>query len=116
MLAMLRECLQDGVGDDVYWFHGERRQETRLYDDFLSVLDAEHDRLSVIHSLSDEDWSGRQGRVQSHVADVVGSPDGVDWYVCGVPQMVVDTVDLLEEHGVSDSQIFREGWESDAVA
>lgn len=36
-------------------------------------------------------------------------------YVCGVPEMVVDTQELLESEGVDADRSFTEGWESDAA-
>jgi ferredoxin-NADP reductase len=50
------------------------------------------------------------------VEDVVGDLDGRDFYVCGVPEMVVQTKDRLDELGVPDARVHSEGWEDDEVS
>ncbi|WP_226042911.1 hypothetical protein [Natrinema sp. DC36] len=38
-----------------------------------------------------------------------------DFYVCGVPGMVVETKDELRDIGAPEDRIHSEGWEDDAV-
>jgi ferredoxin-NADP reductase len=114
MYAMLRDYLENGNGK-VYYFHGEKTQEHLIFQESLDVLEAEHDNLEVIYSLSDEEWSKRTGFIQEHIPEVLDSMDDKDFYICGVPQMVVDTEDLLQDEGVEEENIITEGWESDAA-
>jgi ferredoxin-NADP reductase len=114
MIAMLKDYLRRGKGQ-VYFFFGEKTQDHLMYRETLDQLEAENDALTVVYSLSDEEWSGREGFVQEHLPDELGSLEGYDFYVCGVPQMVVDTKELLAEHDVPDDRIFSEGWEEDAA-
>jgi ferredoxin-NADP reductase len=114
MYAMLRDYLENGNGD-VYYFHGEKTQEHLIFQESLDQLEAEHENLEVIYSLSDEDWSKRTGFIQEHIPEVLDSMDDKDFYICGVPQMVVDTEDLLQDEGVEEDSIITEGWESDAA-
>ncbi len=113
MIAMLREYLERGDGH-AYYMHGEKTTESRLFTSELAVLDAEHDNLDVTYSLSDEAWSGREGFIQDHVDDVVDDVATPDYYVCGVPQMVVSAKGRLSDLGVADDHIVSEGWEDDA--
>ena len=85
-----------------------------MYRETLDQLATEHDRLSVIYSLSEEDWDGPTGHVQDHLDDRLDGLDR-DFYVCGVPEMVVDTKDRLDELGVPDDRVFSEGWEDGEV-
>lgn len=114
MIAMLREYLERGSGT-AYYLHGEKTTESRLFTSELTLLDAEQDDLSVVYSLSDESWQGREGFIQDHVDDVVDVVNEPDYYVCGVPQMVVAAREKLLRLGVSDDQIISEGWEEDAA-
>lgn len=114
MYVMLRDYLENGSGD-VYYFHGEKTQEHLLFQETLDQLEAENENLEVVYSLSDKSWSGREGFIQEHLGDVLDSFEDKHFYVCGVPQMVVDTEDTLENHGVSEDRIFTEGWESDVA-
>lgn len=115
LLSMARQYLTEGSGH-ITFVHGEKRPETLLYRETLDLLAAEHDRLSVHYVLSDVEWPGRTGFVQSHLDTY-----GADWenahvYVCGVPQMVVDTLDTLADYGLPDERVFSEGWESGSVS
>jgi ferredoxin-NADP reductase len=114
MYAMLRHYLKEGEGT-VHYMHGEKSTDTILFKQELSQLDSENPELEVTYSLSDEDWRGRQGFIQEHIEDVLESTDEKDFYICGVPQMVVDTEQKLKDLGVDEENIITEGWESDAV-
>lgn len=114
MIAMLKEYLDTGNGE-AYFLFGEKTQEHLMYRETLDQLEAENEDLNVVYSLSDEEWSGPEGFVQQQVPELFDDLGDLHFYVCGVPQMVVDTKELLADHGVDDDQIFSEGWESDAV-
>ena len=115
MLAMLRHYLRDGSGRATF-LYGERTQRDIMFRETVDLLHAEHDALTVGYALSDENWSGPTGYIQSHLDAYVPSFDDTDFYICGVPQMVVDSETALREHGVDDAHIITEGWEGDAVA
>lgn len=114
MYAMLRDYLEKGSGK-VYYFHGEKTREHLLFQESLDQLEAENDNLEVIYALSDQSWKGREGFIQEHLDDVLESFDARDFYICGVPQMVVDTEEVLEDNGVGDDRIITEGWENDVA-
>lgn len=114
LFCMLRDYLQNGTGK-AYYFHGEKRQETILFKEQLELLEAENDNLEVIFSLTDESWLGKEGYIQEHISDQFESLNDKHFYVCGVPQMVVQTKELLSQEGVKEDFIFTEGWEHDAV-
>ncbi len=113
MMAMLKQYLEVGTGD-VHFFYGEKNQEDIMYRETLDQLATEHEKLSVVYSLSEEDWDGPIGHVQDHIEGYLDDLDR-DFYVCGVPQMVVDTKDRLDDLGVPDDRVFSEGWEDGEV-
>jgi ferredoxin-NADP reductase len=116
MLAMLQPFLDEGTGHAVLLF-GERTEADLMYRATLDRLDAGHDRLSVEYVLSDpsSDWTGPTGYVQDHLSTVTAL-DRPHVYACGVPEMVVDTEDILQENDIPADHIFTEGWEEGAVA
>jgi ferredoxin-NADP reductase len=114
MYVMLRDYLQNGEAE-AFYFHGEKTREDIMFRQELAQLESEHDNLTVVYSLTDESWHGREGYIQEHVPEVLDSLDDKTFYICGVPAAVVQTQDLLEEHGVEEEDIVTEGWESDAV-
>ncbi|QLH81606.1 ferredoxin--NADP reductase [Halosimplex pelagicum] len=116
---MVKQYARVGVGD-AHLVFGERDPEHLIFRESLDQLRAEHDGLSVDYVLSaaDEDaaWNGRTGHVQDHLPDALDvSLDGTDFYLCGVPEMVVETRELLESEGVDEERIVTEGWEADAT-
>jgi ferredoxin-NADP reductase len=113
MVAMLKQYLELGAGE-AHFFYGEKNQENIMYRETLDQLATEHDKLSVVYSLSDEEWDGPTGHVQDHIEEHLDGLDR-DFYVCGVPQMVIDTKDHLDDLDVPDERVFSEGWEDGEV-
>ncbi|MFB6248888.1 MAG: ferredoxin--NADP reductase [Salinibacter sp.] len=115
MIAMLKQYLNEGTGQAAF-LYGERTQEDIMYRETLDHLSADHENLTVLYSLSDEDWDGPTGHVQTHLDEALGEDfENPHHYICGIPPMVVDTEDVLRERGVEEERIITEGWESEAV-
>ncbi|ELZ35111.1 phenol hydroxylase [Halogeometricum pallidum JCM 14848] len=120
LYPMVKQYAREGDGD-AHLVFGERDQEHLIFRESLDQLRAEEENLDVDYVLSDaeddEAWNGRTGHVQDHLPDALDGVDfaETDFYVCGVPEMVVETEDLLTEAGADEDRIFTEGWESDAA-
>jgi ferredoxin-NADP reductase len=116
MLAMLRQYLREGTGEATFLF-GERDESTLVHRETLNELAAQHAALDVTFRLSDPnwEWTGRAGYVQEHLESAVDDFEETDCYVCGVPEMVVDTKERLRDLGAPDERIHSEGWEDGAV-
>jgi ferredoxin-NADP reductase len=118
MMAMLKDYVDRGEGHAGFYF-GEKDQEHLIYRETLDQFDADYADVDVTYSLSREDWDGPTGHVQQHVVDDLGDgldPEGTDFYVCGVPGMVVETKEDLADAGVPDDNVYSEGWEEDEVS
>jgi len=115
LLSMVRHYLDVGEGTATL-LCGERTQEDLMYRETLDLLAASHASLSVEYVLSDENWAGRTGYVQDDLPAVVDDPGTAQFYICGVPEMVVETKDRLFELGVSEERVVTEGWEEGEVA
>jgi ferredoxin-NADP reductase len=119
LYPMLKQYAREGEGR-AHLVFGERDQEHLMLRESLDQLRASHENVSVDYVLSDADddesWNGRTGHVQEHLPDALDVDlDGTDFYVCGVPGMVVETQELLEDEGVDEEHVYTEGWESDAA-
>lgn len=117
MMAMLQQYLKEGTGRATF-VYGERTEADLAYRDTLNLLDAGHDRLDVSFVLSQpgDAWPGRQGYVQHHLPDLLVPNPEAHVFVCGVPQMVVDTQSALTgELGLPEEHVFTEGWEAGAA-
>lgn len=117
MMAMVRQYLREGTGD-AHVVLGEKREETIIYRETFNELAALHSRFDATFVLSDPnwEWTGRVGYAQEHLDELFDDPAGRDYYVCGVPPMVVQTKERLRELGVPDEQLYSEGWEDSVVA
>lgn len=116
MMAMLRQYLEEGTGDAAF-FLGEQDADHLIYRETLDEFAAEHENLSVVYSVTDpgDDWNGPTGNIQDHIEEHLSTVENRDFYVCGVPSMVVDTKQKLLTEDVSADRIFSEGWEEGAV-
>jgi len=58
-------------------------------------------------------WTGRQGRVQTHLAEAaIGERRGdLDFYLCGLKEMVNDVRSVLKSQGFDRKQIFYEKYD-----
>ncbi len=117
MVAMLSQYLEEGTGRAVLLF-GERTPEDLMYREMFDHLATSHANLTVNYVLSEppSDWSGPTGYVQDHLDPTLAGLDQPHVYACGVPEMVVDTTATLQHHGISEDDLFTEGWEEGAVA
>ena len=118
MMAMLKDYVDRGEGDAHFYF-GEKDQEHLIYRETLDQFDASYANVHVTFSLSEEEWDGPTGHVQRHVVDDIGDeldPESADFYLCGVPDMVVDAEADIEEAGVTEDNVYTEGWEADEVS
>jgi ferredoxin-NADP reductase len=115
MMAMLKQYLLEGTGE-AHFLYGEKTRDDVIYLETLDQFEASYPELTVDYSLSEEDWPGRTGHIQDHLEDVFDSFDDRDYYVCGVPRMVVETKrKLIEGLGVPEERVYSEGWEDDEV-
>ncbi len=116
MMAMLRQYLREGTGQ-AHVVLGEKREETIIHRETLNELAANNPNLEVTFVLSDPnwEWTGRDGYAQDHLEELFDEFTERDFYVCGVPPMVVQTKERVAELGAPDERIHSEGWEDSAV-
>lgn len=118
MISMLKRFLKEaGPGLPADLFLGVRTERDIIYGERLRALEEKHQNFSFTVSLdhASPSWQGRRGFIQTHLADVLGELEGRDYYVCGVPPMVVGTKKTLQESGVDESRVYSEGWEEAAL-
>ena len=60
---------------------------------------------------ADAAWSGRQGHVQAHLAEAIEDRRNLDFYLCGLKEMVDDVRALLKSLGFDRKQIFYEKYD-----
>lgn len=116
MMGILNEYVDRGQ-EDVHFIFGDKNTDQLLYKDMLEQYELLHN-VNSTYVLSRENWRGREGYVQEHIEDIVddvGENTERDFYVCGVPPMVVGTKEKLRELGTPEERIHSEGWEDGMV-
>ena len=116
LLSILRQYLREGSGHAHVVF-GETREETIIHRETLNELAANHANLDVTVTLSDPnwEWTGRVGYVQEHIGGLFDDFEERDFYLCGVPPMVVETKATLQDLGAPAERVHSEGWEDEVV-
>lgn len=116
MIGMLQQYIRKG-GEDAHFVFGDKNTDQLLYKEMLDQYELMYD-VDSTYVLSREEWSGREGYVQEHLDEVIDDiheDTERDFYVCGVPPMVVATKEKLRELGVPEERIHSEGWEDNVV-
>jgi ferredoxin-NADP reductase len=115
MIAMLHQYLRAGTERATFMF-GEKTAAQLMYRPMLEQLRVTHD-LETVFATSREDGIERNGYIQETLPDVFDEFGvGREYYLCGVPRMVVETKNKLDELGVPAERVHSEGWEESQVS
>jgi len=95
---------------------GVRYESHLLYREEFEEMARTHANFQFWPTLTrpDAEWKGRQGRVQTHLAEAIGSLGerrDVDFYLCGLKEMVDEIRGLLKGQGFDRKQIFYEKYD-----
>ena len=101
--SMIEAALHAGCGAPLWLLFGARFEEDILYQEELTRWAAEHPhfRYEITLSRPTPGWTGRQGYVQHHAAELVRELRAVSAeaephaYICGLERMVSAVKDLL---------------------
>ena len=121
----LRSLLLDALARDdrnpLVLLFGVRTRQDLLYAGELAELAAAHPNVRIEPTLSrsDDDWTGRRGYVQHHVAELwnelrgeTETPADVHVYICGLNRMVASVRELLRgELGATREQVHSERYD-----
>ena len=82
----------------------------RYKEDIISFMKIKQkvSKINVIISKPKKNWSGSKGYVQDNIKTF---DKNSDYYICGVPKMVIETEKKLLSKGVPIKNIHIEGWE-----
>jgi CDP-4-dehydro-6-deoxyglucose reductase len=96
---------------------GVRYESHLLYSEELKEMARRYPQFRFWPTLTrpDERWKGRQGRVQAHLAEAAGEigerRGDLDFYLCGLKEMVDDVRSILKSMGFDRKQIFYEKYD-----
>jgi Na(+)-translocating NADH:ubiquinone oxidoreductase F subunit len=95
---------------DIYFFYGARSEDDLLYKEAFFKLSKRHPHFHYYPVLSrpSNEWSGAKGYVQDLLKLNINSIcqiEGVEFYLCGPPNMMSVTIDLLKTKNVHANNI-----------
>jgi CDP-4-dehydro-6-deoxyglucose reductase len=92
---------------------GVRYESHLLYREEFEQMARTHGNFRFWPTLTRPDaaWKGRQGRVQAHLSEAIGERRDVDFYLCGLKEMVDETRAILKGRGFDRKQIFYEKYD-----
>ena len=108
--ALLAQELAGDGSTPIRLLFGARAEADLLWRSELEALARSFPRFVFEPTLSqpNSDWSGRRGRLQAHLAEMVAELPEPEAYVCGPDEMVNDCVQRLEALGVHPERIVTE--------
>ena len=95
---------------DIYFFYGARTEDDLLYQEAFFKLSRLHPQFHYYPVLSraTENWAGATGYVQDLLTlniNKICQIEGVEFYLCGPPDMMSTTIDLLKTKNIDASNI-----------
>jgi ferredoxin-NADP reductase len=92
---------------------GARYEAGLLYREEFEAMARRYPHFRFWPTLSrpEPTWSGRSGHVQAHLAEAIGGRTDVDFYLCGLAQMVDDVRAMLKDMGFDRKQIRSEKYD-----
>jgi len=114
--SMLQAHLKESSSAITLLF-GVRYESHLLYRSEFEEMTWRHPQFRFWPTLTrpEAGWKGRQGRVQAHLAEAIGAIDerrgDLDFYLCGLKEMVDDVRGVLKGQGFDRKQIFYEKYD-----
>lgn len=111
--SMLDHVLRREPNRQVSLLYSARRADEFAFIDELRSFEEER-RLDLHQTVTRDDgssWAGGRGRIgRTHFEAVVHAPEETLCFVCGPPEMVVESAATLQALGVPAAAIRTEGW------
>ena len=111
LMSMIRSLMIKNAKNKITLIYGARELNDFCYLKELEEL-SDKGKINFIKILSKPllDWNGETGHVQDILAKYLKDFNNEDFYLCGPPKMVVETVIKLKELGIKEEQINKEQW------
>jgi len=119
ILSLLRRLSNEATERKVRFFYGARTRSDLFYLDLVEELGENIPDFEFLPVLSDEDSDGHEtGFVHEAVDRYLASGELAEpqAYMCGPPPMIDAASEVLESHGVEDSDIFHDKFTTSADA
>ncbi|MFN7545119.1 MAG: ferredoxin--NADP reductase [Acidobacteriota bacterium] len=100
--------LEQGI--EVTLLFGSRYSYGLMFREEFEALSVQHENFHFLPTVTrpESNWTGRTGRVQPLLWEVLGDRTDADVYVCGLKEMVDDIREQLKARGLDRKQIIVE--------
>ena len=111
--SILKACLGQGATPQITLVFGVRYEHNLLYREDFEELARAHPNFHFHPTLTrpEQGWTGRTGRVQPHLLELIGDRRDLDVYICGLKLMVDDVRAKLKGLGFDRKQIIFEKYD-----
>lgn len=110
IMSILRYMRKKNVQRKTTLFFGTRLEEDLYCVGELKTLEKEMPNFRYVPTLSrvpdDSSWKGQRGRVTALIANHIPEGADLDVYICGSPEMVDSSLEILKEKGIPGNQIY----------
>ena len=115
-IAPFRSILRGHLNDTSPAFtllFGVRHEHSLMYRAEFEELALRYPLFRFLPTLTrpGPDWTGRTGRVQEHLTEVLGERRDIDVFLCGLKAMVDDVRNILKGMGFDRKQILYEKYD-----
>lgn len=111
--SMLKAHLVQGLNQEYTLLFGVRYEPNLLYREEFEALARQYPNFRFWPTISrpDEGWTGKRGRVQLHIDEVLGNRRDLDIYICGMREMVDEVRNNLKLLGFERRQVIIEKYD-----
>lgn len=111
--CMLEDQLEKGNTTNMHLVWGFRFEKDIFYIDELKKLHTQYPNFTYTITVSrpENEWTGTRGRVTDWLKTNLTRPTETQVYICGVGDMVTDTVVLCEKLGIATENVHFERYD-----
>lgn len=111
--SMILHLVETGRAPRMTLYHGNRHEDSILYDDEFRALAEARADFTYIPCVSrpSGDWVGARGYVQDQVQKHVGEPGGKLVMICGINAMIDDVCKILNDKGFPETAVHFERYD-----
>lgn len=111
--GILQEAAQLGSTAQRTLLFGVRHEHGLLYREEFEAMAGGSEQFRFEPTLTQPGgaWTGRTGRVQAHLEEVLAERTDLDIYICGLKEMVDGVRGMLKDRGIDRKQIIFEKYD-----
>ncbi|MBU0532658.1 FAD-dependent oxidoreductase [Candidatus Micrarchaeota archaeon] len=111
MMSILRYITYKQMKGEFVLFYSARTRADILYREELEELQKKNENITVVITLTREEWEGEKGRLcHAVIGKYIDDTKGFNWWICGPMEMIKTMKQCLSSLGVEAKNIKIEGW------